>query len=281
MDATCTSDSECCSGACDNLCLRPIGQGCDAGNECGSDTCTDDVCACTTPAPDRQTYCALDADCCNGISCQTYVYQGVKYGQCCNPVGGACQGDWDCCDSSCVNGACACLPVEGSCDPGDCCQGACIGSSIYLPNIGVCLNPAGTPCTGPYDCLNSNCVNGSCGSCSASTGGICQSSADCCSGAVCAGEILLIAGGFPPPKGAARSGCWPCPSGGEPGADCDGGENSSACWLGPVLGRGLRLRPHDRAVLRQPELLRWGGMYAARLGRKRLLGLLPDERSVL
>jgi hypothetical protein len=148
MDATCASDSDCCSGACLNICRSPVGQGCDAGHDCSSGICSDDVCACTAPAPNQETYCASDADCCNAISCQTYVYQGVKYGQCCNPVGGACQGDWDCCDSSCVNGACACLPVEGSCSPGDCCQGACIGSSIYLGNTGACLNPAGDPCNG-------------------------------------------------------------------------------------------------------------------------------------
>jgi hypothetical protein len=172
--------------------------------------------------------CATAADCCNGISCEVTVYSGAQYGNCCNAVGGSCQGNFDCCDNNCVNGTCACLPVDSEgCIDGECCSGQCVQDA----NGGTgsaCLGGPGDPCNGPWACSSSNCVNGFCGGCSASTGGVCSTTADCCGGALCAVSIS-VTGEFPP-FGPAEDGGLACC--GEPGASCDGGENKSACCSG-------------------------------------------------
>lgn len=215
----CTSNDQCCSGSCLNVCREPIGHACLTNNDCSSANCVNDQCACTTPELNQQTYCASDADCCGGIPCHFVDIPGNgQYGLCCSPIGASCQGNWDCCDSNCVNGTCSCLDVDTEgCEPGDCCKGAC--------NVGVCLNGPGDPCVGPWACLNSNCVNGFCGTCSGDTGGVCSTNADCCVGGVCA-ENLTNHGQFGFGGPAVDAGLACC---GAPGSSCDGGDNSNAC----------------------------------------------------
>jgi len=222
--AQCGGNGECCTAACNQECLEPVGHTCLGDGDCSSGNCGPTGCACSTPAQSQYAVCATASDCCGGLGCQLTVISGIQYGLCCNPIGGSCQGDFDCCDQNCVNGQCQCLPVGSEeCAAGECCLGSCEFGVQGL--ISLCQNGAGDPCTVPEACISSNCADGTCSTCSGSSGGPCATTADCCSGGVCA-QALILNGVFL--EGDGGSACC-----GPTGADCDAGWNgvSGCCSL--------------------------------------------------
>lgn len=201
VGATCQHDSDCCTGACNGTCAEPFGQKCFAGDDCTSGTCTNGACACSSDGG-----CAVDQDCCNGMSCeQLSSLQGIESGQCCLPLGSVCENYGEncdgctttynfCCNQNCVDNQCECLPPNyGGCETdADCCQGKCVYEADSFGNVShtECLNGPGEPCenvdaSSPFACYSRNCVDGGCGQCS-EPNGLCASDNDCCSGLVCA-----------------------------------------------------------------------------------------------
>ena len=112
----CDTDSNCCSGLCQNgkcVCLG-LQQPCSSPNQC-----------CDTGQ--GKTTCAFDE-----------ASTGVV---CCNMPGGSCSTGVDCCGVFlvCSNGTCACPPTDVICVYDfECCNGMCIGGNpvTFLP--GVC-----------------------------------------------------------------------------------------------------------------------------------------------
>lgn len=186
----CYSNDECCSGGCEQICRKTIGEACLLGTDCTSFNCDGGVCACASPQAGQVTHCALDADCCNGVSCTLTDLIGQQYGICCSPVGGLCQSGADCCDGDCDGGSCQCLALG---DPlcakdGDCCSGKC----IVVPNNpaeSLCKADPGDPCSRDVDCQTGACVDGGCDVCSV-PGSLCDPpDLSCCGAAACAQNV--------------------------------------------------------------------------------------------
>ena len=110
FEAGCRSNSQCCSGACQMICLQPFGDPLPSRNtDCASSNCVSQQCACG-PGQDGVNTCSSDADCCDGRSCKLHTFGLIEQtGECCGQVGGSCQSSDECCDGNCANGLCACL----------------------------------------------------------------------------------------------------------------------------------------------------------------------------
>src|SRR5262249_1748981 len=154
--------------ACNGTCRQSEGQQCLIDGDCSSKNCGgSDTCGCSSAVLNTMVIpmvwvsgtCAVDADCCDAVSCTHYHYLGTQIGTCCNQVGGDCQNDGECCTGSCVNGACSCVPVgEYSCySDGDCCTGSCFFPAPPLTG-GLCWKTAGEQCGNDYECLADSCI---------------------------------------------------------------------------------------------------------------------------
>lgn len=178
--ASCASDAECCSGACDptsKLCVSGAGACVVIGGECQS-----------------------NVECCGGRTCAadgTGVKRCIDQSFCGGP-GETCSAANQCCSMSC-NGTCQtsgtlCAPEGESCSADtDCCSNACNGTTCE--SVGAGCATLGERCTQEgYDpnCCSQYCVNfgGDGGAdlrCAASStcrarGEICSAASDCCSG---------------------------------------------------------------------------------------------------
>ncbi|MEL6340495.1 MAG: hypothetical protein AAFQ65_11340 [Myxococcota bacterium] len=151
----CTSDGECGSEICSDVCVPADGDACCVlanGNVCSDDvdclnTCISGACAVFA---DVSGACDDSDDCSGNLACTG--------GRCLVPDGGTCEGN-----DACVNGACAqgiCGPPRAAgeiCDAGD--NTDCASPSTCINER--CLLPDGEACTAPTQC-ESDCFGGEC-----------------------------------------------------------------------------------------------------------------------
>lgn len=111
--------------------------------------------------------CAANADCCDGVPCSNGVCQIWQ----CGNAGAECSANSDCCNGNvCSNGVCG--PPALLCgEPGDACGAglpACCGGALC--NDGVCpglgggnvCSPTGGACNADFDCCDGACQDGMC-----------------------------------------------------------------------------------------------------------------------
>lgn len=71
--------------------------------------------------------CNTDSDCCSGLSCKLWDYDGQPpySNHCCKDLGQSCSANTDCCGGmNCTSGKCACVPDGQWClNAGECCGG--------------------------------------------------------------------------------------------------------------------------------------------------------------
>ena len=164
VGAACTGDSDCCGNV--NANVNCVGTA-------GAKTCQ--IC------PNSGAECTSDDQCCGGLSC--------IMGQCstCHALNLGCSdGPHDCCSELCASGACICNNVFGYCTKDvNCCAGSC------NTNNNKCCQLAGGSCNyavyNDTECCSSAPFCNSNGQCSAcrDSGGICTSTAQCCSQLAC------------------------------------------------------------------------------------------------
>ena len=129
------------------------------------------VCWANVPPPACEPVggaCSADADCCDGIPCT----DGTCHVQICGSAGAVCGADSDCCAGNVCNGGVCGLPAPVCSDPGQacgagqpCCNGLC--NEGFCPNVGgmggggQCL-PVGDACGADADCCEGSCFDGMC-----------------------------------------------------------------------------------------------------------------------
>ena len=220
--ASCGCDTDCCAGeGCDRgYCRLPLDAGCIGSSDCATEICQQDRCACAYGGG----FCASASDCCGSIACERTLNNGQISGTCCNPIGGQCEYNVDCCDDNCQFGKCACIPINagyyGSCgSDADCCTGSCIG--------GGCCQSGGGECQTDGDCCLGNCNGVSC-ACSSQAFSSCNTKQDCCGVLGCA----LTTGGTREcclANGATSQSPNDCCSGNWDGASCACLANGTYC----------------------------------------------------
>lgn len=198
LEGGCLVDEDCCAtpglecrvdfGSV-GKCRASIGEPCAAPSHCVTDECVEQACACGT---DQLSSCNDDDDCCGEGACLGLGI-GPAAGDCCKPVGAACD-DWlECCSSRCLpTGVCGCgAPPDGGwpayCTADtDCCPGVACNLFDGL-DWGYChaddgCGPGqgghGNPCTDGEDCCDAfSCITYCCGA----PGLFCTNDGDCCS----------------------------------------------------------------------------------------------------
>ena len=114
--------------------------------------------------------CAGDSDCCSGLTCQSGVCGPSK----CRSNGTSCTNNVQCCSGTCCNGVCCtnCVPCAGGgvfcCDGAQCCE------TCFSARQGPCSSEPQFQCCSGLICQNSTC----CGP----QGTSCVLPSDCCSG---------------------------------------------------------------------------------------------------
>lgn len=167
----CCGDYQCVNGYC-----TPPGQACvQTGGICGYGTAYTAV-----AAPPGAAYYGT---CCQG----SYCYNGrCVPDQGCSGQGEACvEGQIFCCEGyECVNGKCSvpCEPTGGKCDyDSDCCEGYCLNGVCSTQ----CISTAGSACSDRRTCCEGlTCSNGRCVPL-CKTSGSCDRDSDCCEGYYC------------------------------------------------------------------------------------------------
>ena len=93
--ATCTANSDCCSGACQNdACCNPNNTNCSSDGDCCSGRCSNGVCDPLGPGEG----CDDDRDCDTASVCAN--------GNCCRAATAACSSSADCCSGGCFDDKC-------------------------------------------------------------------------------------------------------------------------------------------------------------------------------
>jgi hypothetical protein len=160
---TCTSNTECCSGACvAGICIQP-GESCDDPVDCTEgNTCCDGSCTDTSTNPQHcgscGYACASTTEICSNGECLCAAGYEVCGDACKLSNGQSCGANAACCSGACVGNVC--VSAGATCDdPGDCLGGdSCCGS--------VCTDTT----TDPQNCggcgiicdLTQTCIDGMC-----------------------------------------------------------------------------------------------------------------------
>ncbi|MFA5934928.1 MAG: hypothetical protein WC827_03535 [Candidatus Paceibacterota bacterium] len=180
-DQSCSSGSDCVSGACNtydgaNVCTTgAIGMGCASGAECLSSYCD-------TYFSHTCTNGGFGATCMDGSECSSGV---CNSNSCTTATGLSCLNGYECASGICFNQICSSGLNGSSCsDGGDC----SVGYSCFAL---LCSNgELGTSCYFDENCTSSICYNNSCVS---GTDSSCGNNDDCLSGYECSnGSCSLI-----------------------------------------------------------------------------------------
>ncbi|HTM44161.1 MAG TPA: hypothetical protein VL137_04355, partial [Polyangiaceae bacterium] len=173
---SCTSNGQCCSGACDptnHVCIKTpgvclgAGEVCSAGTDCCTFACVGGKCGSQQCTADGEN-CSTDDECCGG-TCGAGGTCTPLSGAC-NTSGNPCNNHSDCCSNYCLDGLCStpsyCTQSGDTCSTDQqCCAGLCQkaqGASLGLCGLvpasgaGSCLS-AGEVCSGgaTYDGMSS------------------------------------------------------------------------------------------------------------------------------
>jgi hypothetical protein len=188
-----------------------------------------------------------------------YVCWGAPPPPACEPVGGSCSADADCCDGiPCTNGTChiqICGSAGAACAANsDCCAGNVCNAGVCGAPAPVCSQP-GQVCNANQPCCNGICNDGICpgaGGGGAGGGGpqqcgdvgaLCAADADCCGGSCFDGMCIATNQCLPVDTVEPCSASTPCCDGNHcivgacwndavckaPGAACDV-DNDACCW---------------------------------------------------
>lgn len=155
--ATCLSDADCSTGACNGMCRLPDHSPCTEHADCASLWCVANVCAA----------CSNDSNCASNK---------CSMGRCAAPGGGVCSSDGNCAGGNCDNLTNLCGKSAGSAcnNDSECTSHRCTGTSTCAP------------CSTDDDCASHSCdANKNC---------LLLSMAFCTAGAQCASSVCQ---GFP------------------------------------------------------------------------------------
>jgi hypothetical protein len=184
----CSADGDCCPGVpcTSGACCLPIAAGC--GGDSPARCCDQSRCGARDDDPAERccrpigmgigwTECGSDAECCDAALCQN--------GNCCNPLGRACDVDSNCCEGTCQNGICCNAIGEACSDGGQCCADF-TGATPACSAAGTCCADRHAICTGDAECCPGLLCNPTIGWCCDPTEeSSCKMDSDCCPGQAC------------------------------------------------------------------------------------------------
>ncbi len=162
---SCTSNSQCCSGTCTNGTCTPLnttcetlGNACTSSSQCCSAFCENGICAQGSYCGQVGDICSKPTDCCGGICT---IQQGKTFGTCGQPqqTGAQCSAiDGVVCSATDAGFTDGGLPACG----GDCCSRDCAPwgpTKVFVCQPASGCKPVGDICTKASDCCGNLPLN--------------------------------------------------------------------------------------------------------------------------